>query len=569
MTTLPPKHSQILVIGGGPSGSYAASVLAREGMDVTLLEAAQFPRYHIGESLIPSARHYLRFIDAEEKLVQAGFKHKPGAAIKFNQHKREGYTDFVALGIHNSSWNVIRSQFDDLLLQHARSCGVAVHERTKVDAVQFEVKDTCRPVSVSWTSMAAGGEGTAGTTTFDYLIDASGRAGIMSTKYLKNRHYNESLRNIAIWGYWRDAGTYGGGTSREGSPWFEALTDESGWAWFIPLHDGTTSVGVVMNQKTFAEGAQEASLPSSPFTPAAAPNPRGSMMTARYLAALGNAPGVLDLLLAQGSMVEDSVKSASDYSYKATEHAGPHFRLSGDAGAFIDPCFSSGIHLALTSAMSAAASICAAIRGDCSEERAGKWHTERVMTSYTRFQLVVLSAYKQFRNQAEDVLSDIDEDNFDRAFAMFRPVIQGDADVGIRLSEDELQQSLDFCAHLFNPTTPEQHAALARGGEIASDLLDVNKPVVGRAALDEALHVSSSGSARIDERGHDGRERGYEEEAKLVLDKINARRVVQPEYAISNMEQEAIGGYAVRLQRGSLGLVKVEELGESRVKVGV
>ncbi|KAL1696002.1 hypothetical protein GGG16DRAFT_121324 [Schizophyllum commune] len=555
-------HSQILVIGGGPSGSYAASVLAREGMQVTLLEAAEFPRYHVGESLIPSARHYLKFIDAEEKLVQAGFKHKPGAAIKFNQHKKEGYTDFVALGIHNSSWNVIRSEFDDLLLKHARTCGVSVFERTKVDSIEFSTDDTSRPVAVNWThttntdSASGSSSGRAtGRTTFDYLVDASGRAGVMSAKYMKNRHFNESLKNIAIWGYWRGAGTYGVGTSREGAPWFEALTDESGWAWFIPLHDGTTSVGVVMNQQMFTESAQKPS--HSPFSPEAAPNPRGSTMTSRYLAALSNAPQVVALLSEQARMVEDSVKSASDYSYKATEHAGLNFRICGDAGAFIDPCFSSGIHLAFTSAMSAAASICAAIRGDCTEEAAGKWHTERVMTSYTRFQLVVLSAYKQFRNQAEDVLSDIDEDNFDRAFAMFRPVIQGGADIGIRLSEDELQRSLDFCANLFNPTTPEQHAELVLGGEIAKDLLDVNKPVVDRAVLNEALHMHDEKDDEGRLGGNDGVRSERRGETQLVLDKINARRVIQPEYAISNMENEGIDGYAVRLQRGNLGLNKV------------
>ncbi|KAG1807084.1 hypothetical protein EV424DRAFT_1544030 [Suillus variegatus] len=112
-----PEHAQILVVGGGPSGSYTASALSREGLNVVLLEAAQFPRYHIGESLIPSVPTW--FIDAEQKLVEMGFKHKPGAAIKFNQFKREGYTDFVALGHTNSSWNVVRSTFDKMLLDHA------------------------------------------------------------------------------------------------------------------------------------------------------------------------------------------------------------------------------------------------------------------------------------------------------------------------------------------------------------------------------------------------------------------------------------------------------------------
>jgi flavin-dependent dehydrogenase len=89
--------------------------------------------------------------------------------------------------------------------------------------------------------------------------------------------------------------------------------------------------------------------------------------------------------------------------------------------AFIDPFFSSGIHLALTSALSAAATICASIKSDCPESDAANWHTRRVATSYTRFQVVVLGAYKQIRAQSASVLSDIDEDNFDRAFAFLRP----------------------------------------------------------------------------------------------------------------------------------------------------
>jgi len=87
---MPPKHVQVLVIGGGPSGSYTASVLAQEGLDVAILETDKFPRYHIGESLIPSIKHYLRFIGAEERVARHGFVRKPGAAVKFNQFKREG-----------------------------------------------------------------------------------------------------------------------------------------------------------------------------------------------------------------------------------------------------------------------------------------------------------------------------------------------------------------------------------------------------------------------------------------------------------------------------------------------
>lgn len=145
-----------------------------------------------------------------------------------------------------------------------------------------------------------------------------------------------------------------------------------------------------------------------------------------YLDQLHLAPG-LRALLANGSLLDTpegggaTVKSASDYSYNSKSYAIPGARVVGDAGAFIDPYFSSGVHLALTGALSAALTICASIRGELSEEEAAQWHSEKIATAYTRFLLVVLSAYRQIRAQEQPVLSDFDEDNFDRAFAFFRP----------------------------------------------------------------------------------------------------------------------------------------------------
>lgn len=104
-------------------------------------------------------------------------------------------------------------------------------ELTSVKSFSFSLSDPSKPISASWVHTPSSPDeddapvaAISGTTTFDYLIDATGRAGLMSTKYLQNRHFNASLKNIAIWGYWKDVGVYGVGTEREGSPWFEALT---------------------------------------------------------------------------------------------------------------------------------------------------------------------------------------------------------------------------------------------------------------------------------------------------------------------------------------------------------
>lgn len=172
----------------------------------------------------------------------------------------------------------------------------------------------------------------------------------------------------------------------------------------IPLHDDTTSVGIVMNQDISISKKKAMGSPSTKEF---------------YLESLKQAPQILEFL--SKASLETDIKAASDYSYSASSYAMPYCRIVGDAGCFIDPYFSSGVHLALTGALSAAMTICAAKRGDCTEDIAGSWHSKKVSEGYNRFLLVVLSAYKQIRKQDEPVLSDFDEDGFDLAFSFFRP----------------------------------------------------------------------------------------------------------------------------------------------------
>ena len=220
-----------------------------------------------------------------------------------------------------------------------------------------------RPVSAKWVRKegSATGEPTSGEIKFDYLIDASGRAGIVSTKYLKNRKHNQGLKNVANWGYWKGASKYAEGTSREGAPFFEALSDASGWCWFIPLHNGTTSVGIVQNQDIAT--AKKRAMDSPPILEF-------------YKDSLKYAPRIQQFL--SGAELTSSIRAASDWSYSASCYASPHLRIVGDAGCFIDPYFSSGVHLALSGALSAATTICAVKKGDVDERTALDWHSSKV-----------------------------------------------------------------------------------------------------------------------------------------------------------------------------------------------
>lgn len=176
----------------------------------------------------------------------------------------------------------------------------------------------------------------------------------------------------------------------------------------IPLHNGTKSIGVVINQDT-ANSRRKSAGKDNEMQP----------LADFYHSCFEFVPKI-QKLLSTGTLVTD-LKTASDYSYHSSSYSTPYTRSVGDAGCFIDPFFSSGVHLALTAALSAAATICASIKGNCDEETAGKWHSDKVDEAYTKFLVVILGTYRQIRSQDEDVLSTIHEGNFDRAFEHIRP----------------------------------------------------------------------------------------------------------------------------------------------------
>ncbi|KAL9118590.1 MAG: hypothetical protein Q9187_004861 [Circinaria calcarea] len=245
-------------------------------------------------------------------------------------------------------------------------------------------------------------------------------------------------------------------------------------------------------------------------------------------------------------------KSASDWSYSASFYASPYVRVVGDSGCFIEPFFSSGVHLALASALSAAVTICAAKRHECDEQAAASWHSHKVAEGYTRFLLVVLSARKQIKDKDEPVWSDWDEESFERAFAFFRPIIQGSADTSAKLTQEEISKTVDFCFRAFQPTVPEAREA-------------VLKKLEGITVND-----SSSTDPKTKEN-IEALQTTLTPDELRILNTIRVRQMMRSEdmMNIDSFGTDAVDGMAANLKRGDLGLVKATAAGNKPPEVDV
>jgi flavin-dependent dehydrogenase len=390
-----PKHTQALVIGGGPAGSTTAALLARNGVDVTLLESSRFPRYHIGESLLPSILPIMDLLGAREKMDNYGYTRKEGAYLEWGR-ERWPLNFGEMTGDRTYGFQVIRSEFDHMLLKHAAEQGVKVFEMVEVRSLHF---DGNRPVRASYMVKGENGNaGELGEITFDYMIDASGRRGVMANHYLNNRRFHDVFKNIAIWGYWKDYDKMG--TGRAGDIAVGSIPN--GWLWGIPLHDGTMSVGVVMHKDAVAAK-------------------RGVGQDEIYCEAIESSTLISNIL--KNATLTSQLKTETDYSYTAEQFSGPGYFLCGDAACFLDPLLSSGVHLATFSALLAAASISSILRGEVTEEEASNFFEKSYRQAYLRF-LVFLSAFYDI-NRGRDAYfweaqrltpADVDANNLKAAF---------------------------------------------------------------------------------------------------------------------------------------------------------
>jgi halogenation protein CepH len=310
----------VVVIGGGPAGSVAAGFLAQAGLRVQLFEKERFPRYHIGESLLSASLPILEGLGVLPKIEAAGFVRKPGGTFQWGRSVDPWSFYFREdPGGREHAYHVIRSQFDHILLQHAASLGVEVHEGHQVVAHRYDgrahltiERDTGERCEIDTPR----------------VIDASGQQALLGRRD-GLRQFNPFFKNLAVFGYFKDAEPLSG--KEAGNILSSAFSD--GWFWFIPLHDGTTSVGAVVDAKRYAGSA-------------------AGDLEKLYRQLIAAAPAIAHRLRA--ATLVSAVRMIRDYSYCSERFHGPGYLLAGDAACFIDPIFSTGVHLACLSGYLAA-----------------------------------------------------------------------------------------------------------------------------------------------------------------------------------------------------------------------
>lgn len=339
-------NPDVIVIGGGPSGSTAATLIAQKGHRVVLFERDHFPRFHIGESLIPQTYWVLERLGMLPKMKASRFIKK--YSVQFvNQHgKLSEPFYFIDHRPHESSqtWQVKRADFDKMMLDNARERGVEIHEGARVLEVLFE---GTRAVGVR----VVLDDGTETEVRAKVVVDASGQASMVMSR-LGLREWDPVLRKAAIWTYWK--GAYRDQGRDEGATIVIQTKDKAGWFWYIPLHDDILSVGVVASYDYLFQN-------------------RGTKdLETLYFEEVSRCPGV-QTRIANAKRC-DIFRAQKEYSYRSRQVAGDGWALVGDAFGFLDPLYSSGVLLALQSGMMAADAIAEGLeKNDTSEAQLRKW----------------------------------------------------------------------------------------------------------------------------------------------------------------------------------------------------
>jgi flavin-dependent dehydrogenase len=338
------ESADVVVIGGGPGGSTVSTLIAQQGYTVELFEREKFPRFHIGESLIPETYWVLKRLGMLPKMQSSHFVKKYSVQFVNANGKLSAPFYFWDNKPHECSqtWQVVRSEFDQMMLNHAREHGVRVHEGVRVMDVLFE-GDRATGVTVK------NEDGSLREVRAKVVVDASGQNGLLMNR-LNLRIWDPVLNKGAIWTYWE--GAYRDTGRDEGATMVLQTASRNGWFWYIPLHNNIVSVGVVAPFDYLFKGRKD--------------------YAQTYNEEVDRCSAVKERISA-GQRVTGYF-ATKDYSYRSRQVAGNGWVLVGDAVGFLDPLYSSGVLLALRSGEFAADAIVEGFnKGDTSAAQLGKW----------------------------------------------------------------------------------------------------------------------------------------------------------------------------------------------------
>lgn len=312
----PGGDCDVLVVGGGPAGSTIAALLAERGRDVVVLEKAQHPRFHIGESLLPANLPLFERLGLAEDVHRIGL-FKPGAEFVSDRYRKSNLFFFATAShlIADHSYQVRRATFDQLLFENCRRRGARPFENTRVTEVAFPGGE--RPVVT-----ARRGDGAPSVWRPRFVVDATGRDTLLASQ-LGLKAANKRNNTAAIFGHFSGVPRRAG--AAEGVITIHLVDD--GWFWMIPLPDGLMSVGLVGSPGLFKN--------------------RAGGIEALFWAQVKASPSVSERMAA--AVLTAPLATTGNYSYTARRTAGDRFLMIGDAFTFIDPIFSSGVMIAMTS----------------------------------------------------------------------------------------------------------------------------------------------------------------------------------------------------------------------------